>query len=118
VRPGSGGVRVDAENGGGDMSESTWVDVLDPDYRSYENVMARRATFFVSMRHLDELSRQLSRQADDAYQARQASEPVDLREWREEREIRLRDLVLRAIQSDDVDDWRQVDELAFGPGAE
>src|SRR4051794_25644898 len=93
------------------------VDVLDPDYCSFDSVMDRRQNYFAAMRHLDELSRQLSRQAHEERERRQSEETPEERERRERHQQRLRDLVLTAIQSDDVDDWRLVDELAFGPGA-
>ena len=96
------------------------VDIYDDDYwRGFDGIMERRRWgLFPGMDRVDQLSRQLSRQTDDECQQRQAAESPEDRERREERERTLRDLVLRASQSDDVELWRQVDDMVFGPGAE
>jgi hypothetical protein len=91
------------------------VDVLDPDYCSFESVMERRQNYFADMRYLDELSWQLSRQADDELQRRLAAEPQAEREWREQREKTLAALVIRATAEMDPTEagtlWAAVDAI-------
>jgi hypothetical protein len=102
------------------MSGTAEIDVLDPEWRSFESVMARRAGYFISMRRLDELSRQLAHEADEEYQRRQAAESPEERERQEQRE-RLRGLVIRANAMADPAEaeelWAAVDAIVFGPGA-
>lgn len=73
------------------------------------------------MRYLDELSRQLSRQADDECQRRQAAEPLEQRKRRAEGMARLRDAVIRAAQNQNPAEaerlWAIVDGMVFGSGA-
>ena len=101
------------------MNESA-VDVLDPEYRSFENVMARREGYLRAMRHLDELCRSLSRQADDDHRRRLVAEPEEDRARREERQRTLRELVTRANATNDPGEadrlWAAVDAMVR-PGA-
>jgi hypothetical protein len=98
------------------------VDIYDDWWwKSSEGRMARRQNYFAAMRHLGELSRQLSQQADEEYQRRQAAESPEDRKQREEWEWMLKDLVLRANAETDPGEaeksWAAVDAMVFGPGA-
>lgn len=105
------------------MSDTEWeVDILDPAWGSFENVMERRKGYFIAMRHLDELSRHLTAEADADYQRQMAAEPAAYRERREQRERTLKDLIVRADSAIDPGEaaklWAAVDAMLSEPGAE
>ncbi len=101
------------------MSDTAWdVDVLDPEWRSFERVMERMKPGFAALDRLVSLSRELSAENDAEYERRQAAEPPEQRQRREDRDRTLMELVLRASQTDDPAQWAAVDAIVFGPGAE
>jgi hypothetical protein len=112
VRPGSGDVRVDAGNGGGDMSE-TIHDILDDDYWKDQYY---RAPKLLDLRRIEDLAKRLQAEAWAEYEARQAAEPISLKEQREQRSRRLQELVIKAIEGEDDELWQQVDAMVFGRG--
>lgn len=94
------------------------LDIYDDDYwRGFDGIMERRQPYFASMRYLAELSRQLSRQADEEYERRVVAESKADREFREERERELRRLVIAAnstVDSTEADAlWTAVDAMVL-----
>ena len=99
------------------------VDIFDDDYwRGFAGIMERRKGYFDAMHRLDELSRKLTRQADEEYEQRQAAEPAADRERRENRERMLKELIVRADSATDPGEaeklWAAVYAFLRGPGAE
>ncbi len=94
---------------------ASFVDVLDPDWRSFECVMHRMEHFHASMLRLEKLAYELSRESDEEYQRRQELEPAVHRQKREERERTLKELVVRALASTDPTEteelWLAVDGM-------
>ena len=50
-------------------------DILDPAYSFFENIMKRRAKYFASMRHLEELSKQLTKEVDLERERKESADP-------------------------------------------
>jgi len=75
-----------------------------------------RAPKLASVLDIDELAKTLQQQADQEYAARERQrDPADI-EAEAERAEKLRGLVLRALATEDPEDWAQVDMAVAGRG--
>ena len=89
-------------------------DQLDDDYWFDQMFRAPRLLGFL---RIEELEKQLQADTWAEFQQRAESEPEELRAERLERERRLRELVMRANETDDPELWQEVDALVFGQTA-
>jgi hypothetical protein len=93
---------------------TNYVDVFD-DALWFDRLF--RSPKLLGFLPIEQLAMRLHAEATAEYQRRADAEPEERRAQRLERERRLQELVLRAIETDDPELWRRVDVVVSGQNA-